>query len=119
MRHPGVGRIDEKGRALLSIAEAAKFLHVSRRTVSRLLQRGLLESEPVSSKEVRRLIPIDSIEAYQTCRGMSLVELTKRVLDLERKVAWLMAQGKHAKIDPESFDRLESTLRRNHPELFS
>lgn len=119
MRHPGVGRIDEEGRAHLSIAETARFLRVSRRTIHRLLQKGLLESVQVSNKGARRLIPIDSIEAYQAHRGMSLVDLTKRVLDLERKVAFLMTQGRDGHNDPKSYDRMMESLRKNHPDIYS
>jgi len=102
----------------LTIAEAAKFLGVSQRTVKRLLKRGLLDSEQVSSKEIRRLVLLDSLEAYRAYRGLSLVELTKRVLDLERKVAWLMNQSKAGTSDAASYDQVMESLRQNHPEIY-
>lgn len=118
MRNPRVGRIDERGRTLLTIEQAASFLGVSKRTVHRLLKRGVLDAQPVSIKEARRLVTLDSLEAYKMHKGLSVVELAKRVLELERKVAWLMAQGKNSRADEGTYEDLMSELRKHHPDMY-
>lgn len=116
MRNPGVGRIDQEGRALLSIDDAANYLGVCRRTIQRLIARGVLDTVGIARRSVRKLVTIDSLEAYRMQKGTSSIELARRVLELERKVAFLMNRAERP--GTPTYDEVRSELKKRHPELY-
>lgn len=110
---------------LLSVAESAEFLGVSKATVYRLLHMGTLERWSTGPNKKHWKIPRRSLEIYKLTHKTSLEDVARRVVQLEDKLNELLAQRQTVDDEPEE-SITESTnvemqrqMRKRHPELFN
>lgn len=118
-----MGTRDKGSRLLLTVEEASEFLTVSRATVYRLIQRGVLEKAKEQGKRAW-LVTMDSLEAYETATNFTLAELAARLIRMERKVEHLLTRGNSepatiVKALSVDFTDMQSEMRKRHPELYS
>lgn len=84
-----MGTTDHRGRDLVTTDEAAEILDVHRTTVLEYIKRGELQKVKVPG--IRQWhVTVESIDDLKAVRGMSLRELSVRLLKLERTVRKLV-----------------------------
>ena len=111
-----MGITDKDGEVLLTIQETADHLKVTTRTVYRLTSKGLV-TKRWKSGDRRAFVTLSSLARYQDLSGLSIQELTLRVIALEEKVDLVMRSLKN-QIDMVQLDGTLDALKRNHPELY-
>lgn len=103
------------------------MLGVARGTVFSMLKRGELVKVKLPGIRAWQ-VTIESIENKRATKGMSLAELSKKVVSLERKLNQVLSDKVHPS-DPRSIDlvaaaehdgeTVRKVLMRNHPEHFN
>ena len=115
-----MGRTTRDTEAILSIDRAAELLKCSKRHVWRLAKNGYLEKmgHGVSYASVTTLM---SARRESTC--MTPTEMSIRLNDLERRVAWIERSHKYTVRDrvitPSQSMEVRSELKKLHPGVIS
>lgn len=121
-----MGMTDAEGAALFTVEEACEYLDVSRATVYRLMDRGVLTKKKFPHVRLP-YISLEELEQYKASRGLTLEEMAIRLVTLERQVNFLMHQSSTPKNthkpkatkETVNHDGVMRALKKNHPEIFS
>jgi excisionase family DNA binding protein len=118
-----VGITDTDGQVLLTLEEAVEFLQLSRATIYRLIHRGALERRKLP-KDRQTYVPLSSLETFKAAQGLSLEELSVRLVLVERKLEFLLHQGQQTRSSAAkpvrspsavNLDSVMRTINKHHP----
>jgi excisionase family DNA binding protein len=124
-----VGTRDQRGRDVVSVDEAASLLGSHRNTVFSLIKSGTLVKVKIPGVRAWQ-ITVESIDDYLAAKGMTLTDLSARVVKLERLVQTLLNKSARQPTLPHpafvdqtieaehDSDLVQEVLRKIHPERF-